>query len=63
MGKLLTDILAFCEKAPMAETTFGREAMNDSAFVNKLRKGRRCFQETEARARGFMADYEKSDGG
>jgi len=57
MEKLLTDILAFCKRAPMAQTTFGLRAMNDKAFVLKLRRGRRCFQETEARARQFMADY------
>ena len=42
----------------MAESTFGRGALNDWKLVGQLRSGkRRLWPETEAKVRGFMAAY------
>ena len=59
MTTLLPDIRAFCETHSLPITRFGELAMNDTAFVHKLEKGRRVWPETEAKARAFMAAYAK----
>ena len=38
--KLLIDIEAFCDRHDVKPSTFGRLALNDSGFVNRLREGR-----------------------
>jgi hypothetical protein len=58
MKTLLPDIRAFCERHSMPVTRFGYLAMSDTAFVNKLEKGRRVWPDTEAKARDFMASYQ-----
>lgn len=58
MGNLLTDIDAFLARNAVAESTFGREAVNDWQFVRSLRNGRRVWPETAARVRKFMNDFE-----
>jgi hypothetical protein len=59
---LLADIEAFLETHKMAESTFGREAVNDWRFVGDLRgvdgkRPRRVWPETEAKVRHFMVTY------
>lgn len=59
---LLADIEAFIATHQMAESTFGREAVNDWKFISDLRGGedrkpRRLWPETEAKVRRFMATY------
>ena len=56
--QLLPDIHAFCEAHSLPITKFGELALNDTAFVHKLAKGRRVWPETEAKAREFMAAYQ-----
>lgn len=46
----------------MAPTTFGLLAMKDKPFVQQLENGRRCWPETEARVRRFMATYRPEQG-
>lgn len=58
MTTLLPDVRAFCEAHSMPETRFGEMALNDTAFIHKLEKGRRCWPETEAKVRSFMASYQ-----
>ena len=58
MSELLTDIRAFCAAHSIPPTRFGELALNDTAFVHKLEKGRRVWPETEDKARQFMASYE-----
>ena len=41
----------------MAPTRFGELALNDKPFVGQLEGGRRCWPETEAKVRAFMAEY------
>lgn len=57
MNTLLTDIEAFLATHDMAPTRFGEDALKDRRFVQQLRKGRRVWPETEAKARTFMATY------
>ncbi|MEO6340006.1 MAG: hypothetical protein ABIO39_08225 [Caulobacteraceae bacterium] len=51
---LLDEIAAFCRGAEMAETTFGRHAVNDGKFVSRLRGGGKVTPETAARVRSFI---------
>src|SRR4029450_9293707 len=48
-GGLLDSISEFCRRAGMAESTFGRHAVNDGKFVARLRDGARITPETPAR--------------
>lgn len=61
MNDLLSDIRAFCEAHGMKPTTFGLLAMKDKPFVQQLEAGRRCWPETEAKVRRFMATYRPED--
>src|SRR5579862_937174 len=51
---LLHDITAYCRDAGIAESTFGRLAINDGKLVNRLRLGGRITTETEDRVRAFI---------
>jgi hypothetical protein len=52
---LLESIAAFCRQQGMAESTFGRRAVNDGKFVARLRDGARVTPETLERVFNFMA--------
>jgi len=52
--QLLTEIGAYCRKAGLAETTFGRRAVNDGKLVSRLRFGGRITPATLGRVRAFM---------
>lgn len=56
---LLDSITAFCRGAGIAESTFGRQAVNDGKFVSRLRNGSRITPETWKR----VADYIAKNGG
>lgn len=51
---LLNDINVFCRTHGVAESTFGRLAVNDGKFVSRLRDGGRLRAETLDRVREFM---------
>jgi hypothetical protein len=53
---LLAEIVTFCQRAGMAETTFGRRAVNDGKFVPRLRFGGRVTTQTVDRVHAFMQD-------
>ncbi len=53
--KLLQEISSFCRRAGMAESTFGRRAVNDGKFVTRLRFGGRVTTHTVERVRSFMS--------
>jgi len=44
--RLLREITDFCRKTGVAESTFGRLAVNDGKFVNRLRDGGRITTNT-----------------
>src|SRR5271163_4050525 len=51
---LLLDIADYCRRAGMAESTFGRLAVNDGKLVSRLRLGGRVRGKTIERVRAFM---------
>jgi hypothetical protein len=54
---LLASIAEFCRRKSMAESTFGRLAVNDGKFVSRLRDGARITPETLERVTAFMARH------
>src|SRR6058998_37244 len=52
---LLRDIAQYCRGAGIAESTFGRLAVNDGKLVSRLRLGGRLTTETAERVRAFIA--------
>jgi hypothetical protein len=54
VGSLLGSISEFCQRTGMAESTFGRRAVNDGKFVSRLRDGARVTPETLTRVNQFM---------
>jgi SAM-dependent methyltransferase len=52
---LLRDIAEYCRRARMAESTFGRLAVNDGKLVSRLRLGGRVTTDTVERVRSFIA--------
>lgn len=55
VAALLTEIETFTREASMAETTFGRLAVNDGKFVARLRDRRNITFATAEKVRGFIA--------
>jgi hypothetical protein len=51
---LLDSISAFCRSSGIAESTFGRRAVNDGKFVARLRDGARITPETLDRVTTFL---------
>jgi hypothetical protein len=60
---LLTSISDFCRQTGMAESTFGRRAVNDGKFVARLRDGARVTPETLERVNQFMVKHGSSGAG
>jgi SAM-dependent methyltransferase len=52
--ELLQEISAFCRQTGLAESTFGRRAVNDGKLAARLRNGGRVTTETVDRIRAFM---------
>ena len=59
--QLLHEIAAFCRRRGIAESTFGRRAVNDGKFVTRLRFGGGITTHTVRRVRAFM-NHEPSSG-
>jgi hypothetical protein len=55
--QLLNEIADYCRRVGMAESTFGRRAVNDGKLVSRLRIGGRVTMETVDRVRTFMTDH------
>lgn len=54
---LLESIADFCRRSRIAESTFGRRAVNDGKFVARLRDGARITPETLARVSDFLVRH------
>jgi SAM-dependent methyltransferase len=52
---LLREISEYCRRADLAESTFGRLAINDGKLVRRLRDGGRITTDTFDRIRAFIA--------
>ena len=59
---LLREIVEYCRKAGVAESTFGRFAVNDGKFVNRLRDGGRITTATAERVRHFISNDARPGG-
>jgi hypothetical protein len=53
---LLAEIVNFCQRVGMAESTFGRRAVNDGKFVPRLRFGGRVTTQTVDRVHAFIEE-------
>lgn len=62
-AKLLAEIEKFLRAYDVAPTTFGRDAMGDSAFVVRMRENpaRDMKLSTIAKARAWMAEYRRDN--
>src|SRR5579883_3640340 len=54
---LLHEISGYCRRVGMAESTFGRLAVNDGKLVSRLRFGGRVTAGTVERVRSFIDDH------
>ena len=52
--QLLSAVIEFCQEYKMAESTFGRKAVNDGKFVSRLRTGARVTPETFEKVKKFI---------
>ena len=52
--QLLTEISDYCRRTGLAESTFGRRAVNDGKLAARLRNGGRITTDTLDRIHGFM---------
>ena len=55
--QLLQEISDYCRQTGLAESTFGRRAVNDGKLASRLRHGGRITTETLDRIRSFMANH------
>ncbi len=53
--QILQEIGEFCRQRGLAESTFGRRAVNDGKLASRLRNGGRITTDTLERIRGFMS--------
>ncbi|MBO4223546.1 MULTISPECIES: hypothetical protein [Bradyrhizobium] len=53
--QILSQITDFCRGADMAESTFGRRAVNDGKLVHRLREGKKITIDTLDRIQAFIA--------
>lgn len=58
--KLLHEIDAFLRERNMAETTFGRKAVNDGKLVARLRAGSSVTLKTASQIKAFIASASKA---
>src|SRR5260221_1190760 len=55
--QLLSEIADYCRRVGMAESTFGRHAVNDGKLVSRLRIGGGVTMENLERVRTFMSEH------
>jgi len=61
-AELLQEISDYCRKTGLAESTFGRRAVNDGKLTSRLRNGGRITTETLDRIRTFMTTHIDREG-
>ena len=60
--QILQEISEFCRQRGLAESTFGRRAVNDGKLASRLRNGGRITTDTLQRIRQFMTDNSEITG-
>lgn len=58
--ELIGRIEAFCRRHGLAESRFGRDAVNNPAFVDGLRGGTSPTLKTLSRLKEYMADVDEA---
>ena len=58
----LETIEKFLLKEGISPSSFGMKAVNDPSFVDRVRAGRECREETQNRVLEFMRTYEEERG-
>jgi hypothetical protein len=58
--QIIQEITAFCREYGLAESTFGRHAVNDGKLTARLRNGGRVTTETVDRIREFMTTWREN---
>jgi SAM-dependent methyltransferase len=61
--ELLQEISDYCRTTGLAESTFGRRAVNDGKLANRLRNGGRITTDTLDRIRSFMVAHPDAGNG
>lgn len=61
VGRLIGAIETYCQQTGIAESTFGRLAVNDGKFVARLRSGKGMTMKTHARVRTYL-DHNPTSG-
>ena len=61
--ELLQEISDYCRRTGLAESTFGRRAVNDGKLASRLRHGGRITTETLDRIRSFMTENAQAQNG
>ena len=56
---LIQEIESYCNAAGIAESTFGRQAVNDGKFVARLRAGKGITMSTVGKVRQFLTDQQR----
>jgi hypothetical protein len=56
-SELLREVGSYCRDAGLAESTFGRLAVNDGKLIARLRDGGRVTRRTLDRVRGYIAKH------
>ena len=56
---LIQKIESYCNAAGIAESTFGRQAVNDGKFVGRLRARKSITTSTVAKVRQFLTDRQR----
>lgn len=59
--KLIARIESYCRRAEIAESTFGRHAVNDGKFVGRLRDGKGVTTATIARIEAYLSKNAPED--
>jgi hypothetical protein len=58
--QIIQEITAFCRETGLAESTFGRRAVNDGKLTSRLRNGGRVTTETVDRIHSFMSAWREN---
>jgi hypothetical protein len=61
-SEFLREVGAYCREAGLAETTFGRLAVNDGKLVARLRDGGRITGRTLERIRAYISEHPAANG-
>ncbi len=61
-SSLMQEIQDYCRQAGIAESTFGRQAINDGKLCARLRSGKGITLATAERVQAFIRENQRSDG-